>query len=172
MTDLTDIPALMADLGGRAKAAAATLGFASADSKTTALNAAADAVWTNRAEILAANQKDLAYGHDKGLSDAMMDRLMLDEPRIQGMVDGLRAVAGQDDPVGQVLADWDRPTGLQIQRVRTPLGVDRIDVESAEDMATDRPPTTMRSGPRAAIASKSGSNIDPTTGTPEVASPR
>ena len=111
MKDLTDIPALMSDIGARAKAAAAELAFAPAAKKQQALEAAADAVWAARAAIIEANGKDLEFGRDKGLSDAMMDRLMLDEARIQGIVDGLRAVAAQDDPVGEVMAEWDRPTG-------------------------------------------------------------
>ena len=87
MKDIENITELMADIGQRAKAAAAELGSASAERKHAALIAAAEAVWSARAEIMAANAKDLDYGRDKGLSEAMMDRLMLDEDRIQGMVD-------------------------------------------------------------------------------------
>ncbi|MEX0371087.1 MAG: gamma-glutamyl-phosphate reductase, partial [Tateyamaria sp.] len=123
MKDFADIPALMADIGARAKDAAASLAFASAERKHAALISAAAHVWNNRDAIIAANTKDMEFGRDKGLSDAMMDRLRLDEDRIQGIVDGLRAVAEQSDPVGEVLADWTQPTGLHIQRVRTPLGV-------------------------------------------------
>ncbi|MDH5797592.1 MAG: gamma-glutamyl-phosphate reductase, partial [Paracoccaceae bacterium] len=122
MNDLENIPALMASIGSKARAAANELAFAGADAKQNALMAAADAVWANRARIISANAKDLAYGRDKGLTPAMMDRLMLDEPRIQGIVDGLRAVAAQPDPVGAVLKEWDMPSGLHIRRVRTPLG--------------------------------------------------
>ena len=128
MKDFDSIPALMADLGKRAKAASADLAFASAERKHAALIAAADAVWANRADIIEANTKDLEFGREKGLSPAMMDRLMLDESRIQGMVDGLRTVADQADPVGEVLTEWDMPSGLNIQRVRTPLGRDRCDL--------------------------------------------
>ena len=79
-----------------AKAAAAELAFAPAEAKQAALEAAADAVWSRREEIIAANAKDMAYGEEKGLSKAMLDRLMLNEPRLQSIVDGLRAVAAQD----------------------------------------------------------------------------
>ena len=100
MKDATTFPLVMADIGARAKAAAAELAFASAERKHAALIGAADAVWKRRAEIIEANRKDLEFGRDKGLSDALMDRLMLDEDRIRGIVDSLRAVAEQPDPVG------------------------------------------------------------------------
>ncbi len=146
MKDLTDIPALMADIGARAKAAAAELAFAPAPVKQRALEAAADAVWEARADIIAANAKDMDYGRDKGLSSAMMDRLMLDEPRIQGIVDGLRAVAAQEDPVGQVTEDWDQPSGLNIRRVRTPLGVIGVIYESRPNVTADAGALCLKSG--------------------------
>ncbi|MEM7319786.1 MAG: gamma-glutamyl-phosphate reductase, partial [Pseudomonadota bacterium] len=90
MKDLDNIPELMTGLGERARAAAAELAFASAERKHAALIAAADAVWSRRGEIIAANADDMDYGRDKGLSPAMLDRLMLDEDRVRGMVDGLR----------------------------------------------------------------------------------
>jgi len=102
MKDMDNIPALMADIGRRAKAAATQLATASAERKHAALIGAAENVWAARADIIAANTLDLEFGRDKGLSPAMMDRLMLDETRIQGIVDGLRAVAEQKDPVGAV----------------------------------------------------------------------
>ena len=147
MKDLTDnIPALMAELGARAQAASAELAFASAEAKQQALEAAAQAVWTDRATIIAANDKDMAYGRDKGLSPAMMDRLMLDEPRIEGIVAGLRAVAAQDDPVGAVLAEWDMPSGLHIKRVRTPLGVVGVIYESRPNVTADAGALCLKSG--------------------------
>ena len=146
MKDLTDIPALMSDIGARAKAAAAELAFAPSEQKQQALEAAADAVWAARGTIIEANAKDMAFGRDKGLSDAMMDRLMLDEARIQGIVDGLRAVAAQDDPVGEVLAEWDRPTGLHIKRVRTPLGVVGVIYESRPNVTADAGALCLKAG--------------------------
>ncbi|MGR3837311.1 MAG: glutamate-5-semialdehyde dehydrogenase [Cognatishimia sp.] len=146
MKDIADIPALMADIGARAKAASAELAFAPAESKTKALMAAADAVWEARADIIDANAKDLDFGRDKGLSAAMMDRLMLDESRIQSICDGLRAVASQDDPVGEVLAEWDRPTGLNIRRVRTPLGVIGVIYESRPNVTADAGALCLKSG--------------------------
>ena len=146
MKDFDTIPNLMADLGKRAKAASADLACASAERKHAALIAAADAVWANRAQIIKANAKDLEFGRDKGLSPAMMDRLMLDETRIQGMVDGLRTVADQADPVGEVLADWDMASGLNIQRVRTPLGVIGVIYESRPNVTADAGALCLKSG--------------------------
>ncbi|WP_299627584.1 glutamate-5-semialdehyde dehydrogenase [uncultured Tateyamaria sp.] len=146
MKDFADIPALMADIGQRAKAAAATLAFASAERKYAALISAAEHVWATRAEIIAANAKDMDYGREKGLSDAMMDRLLLTEDRIQSIVDGLRAVAEQADPVGEVLADWTQPTGLNIQRVRTPLGVVGVIYESRPNVTADAGALCLKAG--------------------------
>ncbi|VVT29397.1 gamma-glutamylphosphate reductase [Roseovarius sp. EC-HK134] len=146
MKDQTEIAALMAEIGARARAASADLAIADAASKRAALEAAAEAVWAGRGEILAANARDLDYGRDKGLSDAMMDRLALDEARIQGIVDGLRAVAAQEDPVGEVLAEWDRPTGLHIRRVRTPLGVVGVIYESRPNVTADAGALCVKSG--------------------------
>ncbi|SDC08825.1 glutamate-5-semialdehyde dehydrogenase [Ruegeria marina] len=146
MKDIEDISAVMTGIGKRAKAAAAELAFASAERKHAALIAAADAVWARRAEIIAANARDLDYGRDKGLSPAMMDRLKLDEARIQGIVDGLRTVAEQADPVGEVLAEWDMPSGLHIQRVRTPLGVIGVIYESRPNVTADAGALCLKSG--------------------------
>ncbi|MCE8532393.1 glutamate-5-semialdehyde dehydrogenase [Ruegeria pomeroyi] len=146
MKDIADISATMTELGKRARAAAAQLAFASAEAKRAALISAADAVWARRGEIIAANARDLEFGRDKGLSPAMMDRLMLDEARIQGIVDGLRTVAEQGDPVGEILAEWDMPSGLHIQRVRTPLGVIGVIYESRPNVTADAGALCLKSG--------------------------
>ncbi len=146
MKDFDSIPALMADLGARAKAASSELAFASAERKHAALIAAADAVWARRADIIEANKKDLEFGREKGLSPAMMDRLMLDEARVQGMVEGLRTVADQTDPVGEVLSEWDMASGLNIQRVRTPLGVIGVIYESRPNVTADAGALCLKSG--------------------------
>ena len=141
-----DIHAIMADIGRKAKMASANLAFATSDAKQQALMAAADSVWARRNDIIAANQKDMDFGRKKGLTDAMMDRLMLDEARIQGIVDGLRAVAAQDDPIGTVLSEWDRPTGLHIKRVRTPLGVIGVIYESRPNVTADAGALCLKAG--------------------------
>jgi len=146
MTDTIDIPAQMAALGADARAAAGELAFASAQTKRTALLAAADAVWAQRQDILAANALDMVYGRDKGLNDAMLDRLMLDVDRIQGMVDSLRNVAAQDDPVGAVIKEWDMASGLHIRRVRTPLGVIGVIYESRPNVTADAGALCLKAG--------------------------
>jgi len=144
--DTADFAGLMTRIGEAARAAAAELAFAPADRKRAALEAAADAVRARRAEIVAANAEDLAYGAAKGLSPAMMDRLRLDEGRIGGIVEGLRAVAAQRDPVGRVLAEWDRPTGLHIRRVATPLGVVGVIYESRPNVTADAGALCLKAG--------------------------
>jgi glutamate-5-semialdehyde dehydrogenase len=146
MKDLDNIPELMRDIGARAKTAASVLGFAGAQRKKDALLAAADHVWSSRTDILVANAKDLDYGREKGLSDAMMDRLMLDEARLAGVRDGLRAVAEQADPVGEVIAEWTQPSGLHIQRVRTPLGVVGVIYESRPNVTADAGALCLKAG--------------------------
>lgn len=146
MKENENIPAMMAELGKRAKQAAQILATASAERKHAALIGAAEAVWSRRHEIISENAKDLEFGRNKGLSDAMMDRLMLDEARIQGIVDGLRAVAEQRDPVGEVMEEWEQPTGLKIQRVRTPLGVIGVIYESRPNVTADAGALCLKSG--------------------------
>jgi len=146
MKDLADIPALMAEIGTRARAAATVLATVPAAAKTRALEAAADALWSRRSAIIEANARDLTFGRDKGLTDAMMDRLRLDEDRITAMADGLRTVAAQDDPVGAVMAEWDMPSGLHIRRVRTPLGVIGVIYESRPNVTADAGALCLKSG--------------------------
>jgi glutamate-5-semialdehyde dehydrogenase len=147
MNEMTqDIPALMEAIGRRAKDAAAELAFATPEAKRAALEAAATAVEARQDEILAANEKDMAFGRDKGLSAAMLDRLKLDAGRIAGITAGLRAVAAQDDPVGAVIAEWDMPSGLHIQRVRTPLGVVGVIYESRPNVTADAGALCLKSG--------------------------
>ncbi len=142
----TSIPEMMAQIGQNARAAAAELAFATAERKHAALISASDAVWSRRADIIDANAKDLEFGRDKGLSPAMLDRLMLDEDRIQGIVDSLRAVGEQADPVGAVIAQWDQPTGLHIKRVRTPLGVVGVIYESRPNVTADAGALCLKAG--------------------------
>ncbi|MBU2982401.1 glutamate-5-semialdehyde dehydrogenase [Lentibacter algarum] len=146
MTENQNIPQMMAEIGTRARAAAAELAYASAERKHAALIGAADAVWKTRASILEANQKDLAFGREKGLSPAMMDRLMLDEPRIRNIVDGLRAVAEQPDPVGEIIEEWDQASGIHIKKVRTPLGVIGVIYESRPNVTADAGALCLKSG--------------------------
>ncbi|MGP3698440.1 glutamate-5-semialdehyde dehydrogenase [Rhodobacter sp. NSM] len=144
--DGTDVTVLMREIGLRARAAAAELAYAEPARKQEALDAAAEAMLAREAQILEANEQDLAFGAGKGLSSAMMDRLKLDSGRIAGIVEGLRAVAAQADPVGQVIAEWDRPSGLHIRRVRTPLGVVGVIYESRPNVTADAGALCLKSG--------------------------
>ncbi len=146
MKDVDDIPGLMAEIGTRARGATAELAFAAPENKRKALNAAAAAVEEQAAEILAANAQDMEFGKSKELSPAMLDRLFLDEGRIGGIADSLRAVAAQDDPVGEVIAEWDMPSGLHIQRVRTPLGVIGVIYESRPNVTADAGALCLKAG--------------------------
>ena len=146
MKDELDIHMMMQDIGARAKAASAELAFATPAAKAKALTVAAETVWARRAEIIAANAKDMDFGREKGLSDAMLDRLMLDEARIEGICESLRSVAAQDDPVGAVMSEWDRPSGLHIQRVRTPLGVIGVIYESRPNVTADAGALCLKAG--------------------------
>jgi glutamate-5-semialdehyde dehydrogenase len=137
---------MMAEIGAKARAAAAELGFASSERKAAALQAAAVAVWEQRDTILDANSLDLAYAETKGLSAPMMDRLMLNETRLRGIIDALRIVAEQRDPVGRVLDAWDRPNGLHIQRVATPLGVIGVIYESRPNVTVDAGALCLKAG--------------------------
>jgi len=141
-----DLLAAMTALGLRARAAAADLACADSARKTAALHAAADAAQARRAAILAANARDMEAAADKGLSPALLDRLMLDDKRINGLCDGLRAVAEQPDPVGAVIADWTRPNGLRIRRVRQPLGVIGVIYESRPNVTADAAALCLKSG--------------------------
>ena len=137
---------VMNAIGAKAKAAAAELAYATAERKHAALIGAAEAVWTRRQEILDANALDQAYAAEKGLSPAMIDRLVLTEYRIRGIVDALRTVAEQPDPVGRILAEWDRPSGLHIQRVATPLGVVGVIYESRPNVTADAGALCLKAG--------------------------
>lgn len=137
---------LMSEIGTKARAAAAELAYASSERKAAALQAAAAAVWARREEILDANVLDMAYGAEKGLSPAMLDRLMLNDTRLRGIVDALRQVAEQRDPVGRVLDEWDRPNGLHIQRVATPLGVVGVIYESRPNVTADAGALCLKAG--------------------------
>jgi len=136
----------MQGLGQAARAAAATLARASADQRTDALNHAAGAIRAARGTVVEANRRDLQSAHDKQLSPAMIDRLMLDDERIEAMASGLAEVASLPDPVGTVLASWTRPNGLKIERVRVPLGVIGIIYESRPNVTADAGGLCIRSG--------------------------
>ncbi len=146
MGDSTDLAATMRAIGAAAKSAARALAHAPAASKTRALREAAVTIRKRRGEILAANAKDLEAAGGSGLSAALTDRLALDETRVEGIARGLDAVAEFPDPVGEVMARWTRPNGLEISRVRTPLGVVGIIYESRPNVTADAGGLCLRAG--------------------------
>ncbi len=147
----------MLDMGKRARAASAQLAKSSPDIRTAALNAMADALLSAEADILVANSEDLAVGKAKDLSPALMDRLALSHERIVGIADAVRAVATLPDPVGSEIARWTVPSGLDIARVRTPLGVIGIIYEARPNVTADAAALCIRSGNAAILRAGSES---------------
>jgi glutamate-5-semialdehyde dehydrogenase len=131
------VPDLMRAMGRAARAAAVALNVASTDQKNRALRAAAAALRARRHKIIAANERDLREAAAKGMSPALLDRLKLDEARVEAMARGLEEIVRLDDPIGTVLAEWSRPNGMLIQRVRVPLGVIGIIYESRPNVTAD-----------------------------------
>ena len=140
------LDAAMTELGKRARAAARLLAEAPAAAKRKALETAADLIEARSAAIIAANAEDMARAEARGTSGAMLDRLLLDEARVAAMAKGLREVAAIPDPVGEVVADWTRPNGLRIRRVRTPIGVIGIIYESRPNVTADAGALCVKSG--------------------------
>jgi glutamate-5-semialdehyde dehydrogenase len=142
----TEIAVLMSSIGRAAVAAAAVLAQASTAAKNRALTSAAAAIREQRDALLAANRADVQQASARGLSAAMLDRLLLDEKRIEAMARGLEEVAVLPDPVGTVIAQWTRPNGLRIERVRVPLGVVGIVYESRPNVTADAGALCLKSG--------------------------
>ena len=143
---MTQISPEMLEMGARARAAAQILATARPEAKTAALEHAADAILAQSADILAANARDMEAARAKGLSGAMLDRLALDEGRLNAVAGALRAVAAQPDPVGAIISAWDQPTGLHIERVRTPLGVVGVIYESRPNVTADAGALCLKAG--------------------------
>lgn len=141
-----DTVALMADIGRNARAAARPLAVASTKAKNAALVAMADAILRNEQAILDANAIDMSNGEEAGLSGSFMDRLKLTPSRIKAMAEGIREIAALKDPVGDVIAAWDRPNGLHIERVRTPLGVIGVIYESRPNVTADAGALCLKAG--------------------------
>ena len=144
--DITAIGEVMEELGKAAVRAAEVLALAGTERKNAALSAAAAAVRARRAEILAANERDMSAARGAKLSSALLDRLQLDDKRIEAIARGLEEVLGLPDPIGTVVADWERPNGLRIQRVRVPLGVIGIIYESRPNVTADAGALCLKSG--------------------------
>ena len=136
-TDKAAVETLMLEIGRNARAAARPLSIASAERKHAALVAMASYIIADMDKILAANALDLENAREAQMAASMVDRLTLTETRIRDMANGIRAIADLKDPVGEVIAEWDRPNGLHIERVRTPLGVIGVIYESRPNVTAD-----------------------------------
>ena len=144
--DTMNISERMRAIGEAARAAQRELALTSTEAKNKALLAAAESLRGRKDEILAANAKDMAGATEKGLSAAMLDRLELNEDRIEGMAVGLQQIAALDDPIGTLLEEKERPNGLIIQRVRVPLGVIGVIYESRPNITADAGSLCLKAG--------------------------
>ena len=137
---------IMSAIGQRARKAASVLAFASTEDKNHALTTAADAVIAESETIIAANREDVSAATERGISSAFLDRLTVNPARLEAVARGLREIAALPDPVGTVIAEWQRPNGLDISRVRTPLGVVGVIFESRPNVTADAGALTLKSG--------------------------
>ncbi|TAA57160.1 glutamate-5-semialdehyde dehydrogenase [Shinella sp. JR1-6] len=142
----TEIDGLMAEIGRNARAAARPLAIATAEAKNRALEAMAAEILGSRDAILAANAIDLANARESGVAASFIDRLTLTAERIEGIADAIRDIAGLKDPVGDIITEWDRPNGLHIERVRTPLGVIGVIYESRPNVTADAGALCLKAG--------------------------
>jgi len=140
------VDALMMNIGAQAKAASRPLSIASTAKKNRALLAMASAIDASVDRILDANKQDVAAAEQAGVAGSFIDRLKLDPSRIAGISEGIRAIANLADPVGEVIAAWDRPNGLKIERVRTPLGVIGVIYESRPNVTADAGALCLKAG--------------------------
>ena len=143
---MSNIQETIHQMGRQARAAAYKLAQLSSDEKNTILRAMAAAIREAAPELLAANARDLAAGTEKGLSAAMLDRLMLDEKRIEAMAAGIDQVATLPDPVGQVMEAWTRPNGIEIEQIRVPIGTIGIIYESRPNVTADAAVLCFKTG--------------------------
>ncbi|MDP4796200.1 MAG: glutamate-5-semialdehyde dehydrogenase [Rhodospirillales bacterium] len=146
MDGQSNIPILMREIGENARSAAAQLAIASTASKNKALLEMAASLRRRANHILSENAKDIEAGESKGLSGALLDRLLLNEERIEGVAKGLEAIAELNDPIGAIDSAWDRPNGLHIERVRVPLGVIGVIYESRPNVTADAGGLCLKSG--------------------------
>jgi glutamate-5-semialdehyde dehydrogenase len=143
---MSTIPEAIHQMGRQARAAAYRLAQLSGEEKNTILRAMAAAIRRRSPEILAANTLDLAAGKEKGLSAAMLDRLLLDEKRIEAMAAGIDQVATLADPTGEIMDEWERPNGIRISQVRVPIGTIGIIYESRPNVTADAAVLCFKTG--------------------------
>ena len=146
MSEITDITTYMHQLGQQARVASRRLASATTGEKNTALNAIAEDLDANRNTLMQENRKDLEAGAAKGLDAALLDRLELTEARIDSMIEGLRQITALPDPIGEIFDMNYRPTGIQVGRMRVPLGVVGIIYESRPNVTADAAALCLKSG--------------------------
>ena len=146
MIEKQNVKSIMTRLGAQAKAAAQDLVNADSRAKNRALRAAGAALRDRATDIIAANNHDVEDGSKKGLSPAMLDRLKLNRGRVDGMAQGLEDIANLDDPVGAIIDSWQRPNGLDISRIRVPLGVIGVIYESRPNVTADAGGLCLKAG--------------------------
>ena len=146
MDKALDIKSYMRDLGSRAKAASRQLARASSEAKSAALEAIASAIEDNEEALRAANALDIEAAKERNLANALVDRLELTPARVASMAEGLRQVAGLADPIGEITDLRYRPTGIQVGRMRVPLGVIGIIYESRPNVTADAAALCLKSG--------------------------
>ena len=156
--DRDETAATMLEVGRAARIAAAELALAPSDVKNQALLAAAKALRARTADILAANTKDVAAAKQSGRPDSFVDRLLLDDKRVDAIAVGLEEIAALADPVGTELAQWQRPNGLKISRVRVPIGVIGIIYESRPNVTADAGALALKAGNAAILRGGSESH--------------
>ena len=152
MSETTTVP----ELARRAQAAAPALATATTAEKNAGLRAAADHLEADRDAILEANAQDMAQGETDGMTPGFLDRLQLDAGRVAGMASGLRKVANLPDPVGRVTAEWTRPNGLHLTKVRVPLGVVAMIYENRPNVTSDAFGLCLKAGNVAFLRGSSG----------------
>jgi len=140
------IRTVMEPMGQGAVDAARALAQSSTATRNAALHSAAAAIRQNKSAILEANKLDAQQARAAGVSAALMDRLLLDDKRVESMAKGIEEIAALNDPLGTVIAEWTRPNGLRIQRVRVPLGVIGIIYESRPNVTADAGALCLKSG--------------------------
>lgn len=143
---MSTLDTALLDLGRRARDAASALRLAPGAARTAAIQTMAQRLRSSAGEIATANAPDIDAAFAKGMTEAFIDRLRLDVERAHGAADGLSGIADQPDPVGAVMAEWTRPNGLRIQRVRVPMGVIGMIFESRPNVAADAGGLAVRSG--------------------------
>ena len=137
---------MLVEMGKKARSASRKLAQATAEQKNAALMKIADCLWSDRQEILSANQQDVSAGRQAGLTDALLDRLTLNENRLNGIINDLRSVAGLNDPVGEIFDETTLPNGLRVHKQRVPLGVLGVIYEARPNVTVDVAGLALKSG--------------------------